>query len=93
MARNATKKGPKQVQQQKHPEEAYANLELSKKLVCYNYWHNLNTAGEEGWDFEKAGSVYHYRNSNYIKDHIKQNSFPKVGKVRRSKADVFVAPW
>jgi hypothetical protein len=83
-SRNATKKGPKQVQQEKHPEEAYAKLELSKKLVCYNCWHNLNTAGEEGWDFEKAGSIYHYRNSNYIKDHIKQNSFPKVGKVRRS---------
>ena len=57
-------------------------LELSKKLAAYRFWLHIATDGKEGWNpTEKSGSVWNYRSSNYIKQHIKESSWPNIGKV------------
>eukprot|EP00536_Pseudo-nitzschia_multiseries_P009158 jgi/Psemu1/22492/gm1.22492_g len=90
MARNATKKGPKQLDQEKHPDLVHQQLELSKRLACYNFWQYLYTEAEEGWSpTDKPGSLWKYRSSNYIKQNIKQTSWAKIGKSRNYTSGPF----
>ena len=95
MARNARKCGPKQENQKLNPDQVYKKLEVSKKLACYNCFVFLTTAGIEGWDPEKAGSVFHYRESNYIHDNIKNSSWSRIGKVQSKyeQKNFFVVPF
>ena len=81
MARNGIKKGSKSVSQTKHPQQIFERLELSKQIACYSYWRHLVTGGTEGWDTERAGLVYHYRESNYLQNNIKTKSWSNIGKV------------
>jgi hypothetical protein len=82
MPRNATSKGKKEEHQQNFPLEVYEKLPLPNQIACYKFFRHLNTAGAEGWSpTEIPGSRYHYRSSNYIRTHIKQSSWPKIGKV------------
>ena len=85
MARNASKRGPKQDIQKVNPEKVYEKLELARKLGCYNYFLFLTTAGTQGWDLEKAGSIFHYRESNYIAQNVKASSWSRIGKVSKQK--------
>ena len=83
MPRNAAaKKGSKEDYQKQFPGEIYEKLQLSRKVVCYNYWKHLTTAGFEGWDSESAGSIFHWKTSSYLIENIPRNSFNKLGKVR-----------
>ena len=85
MPRNATKKGSKQEHQEKFPLKVYNKLQLTRQIACYNFWLHLITCGQEGWSpTDTPGSVYHCRESNYIKRNIKESSWPKIGKVRSS---------
>eukprot|EP00536_Pseudo-nitzschia_multiseries_P000035 jgi/Psemu1/134/gm1.134_g len=88
MARNATKKGPKQLlDQEKHPDLVNQQLELSKRLACYNFGRYLYTEAEEGWSpTDKPGSLWKYCSSNYIKQNIKQTSWAKIGKAMATLA-------
>ena len=65
------------------PELVYdEKLELSKKLVAYKFWVHITTEGKEGWNpIEKPGSVWDYRSSNYIKQHIQESNRPNIGNV------------
>ena len=82
MPRNSTKKGTKKENQHKFPEQAYENLELSRKIACYKFWSYLNSAGTEGWSTTKVpGSIYNWRESAYLQKNILKSSWPKIGRV------------
>lgn len=62
MPRTAAKNAKKD----EHPEKRYAKLGYIDRLICYLYFQWGETDGAEGWDPEKAGSIYHYRSSQSI---------------------------
>jgi hypothetical protein len=48
------------------PQEEYTNLEWHKQFVCWNYFRYIESGGQEGWNPAEAGSVFHYRSSEYV---------------------------
>jgi hypothetical protein len=48
------------------PVEEYSDLEWHKQFVCWNYFRYIESGGQEGWNPADAGSVFHYRSSEYV---------------------------
>ena len=61
----------------------FKRLDGFKKLIAYNYWINIESKGEKGWNINKAGSVDHWRQSEFIQEGVPKTSFYHLGKVRK----------
>eukprot|EP00536_Pseudo-nitzschia_multiseries_P005919 jgi/Psemu1/14024/gm1.14024_g len=76
MARNATKKGPKQLDQEKHPDLVYQQLELSKALPAITFGgictQKQKRGGHQLTSRDPSGSI--------------QTSWEKIGKIGRPKS-------
>jgi hypothetical protein len=59
----------------RHPLEIYNSLPQHKQLICWYYFRWIETAGEEGWDVDQAGSRYHYRSSAIVQGHYTPSAF------------------
>lgn len=69
------------VRDTREPLEIYNSLPHHKQLVCYRYWSWISSSGETGWNNESAGSVFHYRSSQYlISSFVSQSSFRHCAK-------------
>ena len=69
--------------QQPAAEDRYDSLEVGKKLACYRFWCHIE---EERnctiWNPNQTpSSIWNWRSSQYLQDHIKQSSWSKVAKV------------
>jgi hypothetical protein len=64
------------------PKEAFDDLKLEKQIACYLFWLFTYTNGAQGWNpHDRPGSVRKWRTSKYISTHIKEGSWPAIGKV------------
>jgi hypothetical protein len=69
------------VRDTREPLEIYNSLPHHKQLVCYRYWSWINSSGETGWNKDHAGSVFHYRSSQYLlSSFVSQSSFRHCAK-------------
>lgn len=69
----------------------WSKLDRHNKLVCWNYFQYTATDGEEGWNPASAGSVDHYRISNYIQSLGSASWFRHRAKLMVTLAQVFAA--
>jgi hypothetical protein len=91
MPNHSSGKGKRKSYQQPSAEERYANLELAKQLACYRYLTHIEQGrNTKLWNPNKTPtSVWNWRSSNYIKEHIEEGSWAKVAKVSNDLLDVF----
>ena len=90
MPRNQPKSGAKRTHQEKDPKLVYDHLPIAKQIACYHFWNFLNTNGAEGWSpVSTPGSVFNWRSSNYIRENIKANSWPKIAQVRTFNESIY----
>ena len=68
----------------------FNDLDILRKVICYNYWIYIKSDKKEGWDISRAGSVKHWGQSEYISDNIAKTSFYHLGKVSMSNANNLV---
>lgn len=69
----------------------WSKLARHDKLICWNYFQYTATDGEEGWNPSNAGSVDHYRISNYIQSLGSASWFRHRAKLMVTLAQVFAA--
>jgi len=80
MPTSAGKRG-KRAKISEDPEKEYKRLSVVKKLIVYNYWEYYDTNTSAGWDSERPGSVFHYRQSKYIESCGSPSWFRNICKV------------
>jgi hypothetical protein len=67
---------------EKDPLSEYNSVPISYQLVCYKFWCHLEYGGGERWNPDVTpNSVKNWRNLSYIKENIRQSSFPNIAKV------------
>lgn len=71
------------------PLEEYLRLDYYKQLVCWNYFQFAATQGQQGWNPDEAGSVFHYRSSAYVQSLGSGSWFRHVAKQMVTLAQKF----
>jgi hypothetical protein len=83
MARNASATSRKK-KADSPAQDRYEREPLHRRVICFKFWNCTVTDGKKGqlWDPNKTpGSVYNYRSSVYLQQHIQRSNFDKIGKV------------